>query len=79
MATDPGALQCSLPMLSRALLETWHRRRGRTLTRAAYETVGGKAELRVCQCGGLVRLRQQELVGSRSMRALRDPVGAGRE
>ncbi|GAA2420805.1 helix-turn-helix domain-containing protein [Streptomyces coeruleofuscus] len=33
----PGAL----PMLSHALLETWRRRRGRTLTLAAYEEVGG--------------------------------------
>ena len=33
----PGAL----PMLSHALLETWRRRRGRTLTTAAYEASGG--------------------------------------
>jgi len=33
----PGAL----PMLSHALLETWHRRRGRTLTMSAYEAAGG--------------------------------------
>ncbi|MEU3930863.1 hypothetical protein AB0E85_02190 [Streptomyces sp. NPDC029044] len=33
----PGAL----PMLSHALLETWRRRRGRTLTMAAYEAAGG--------------------------------------
>ena len=33
----PGAL----PMLSHALLETWHRRRGRTLTMAAYDAAGG--------------------------------------
>jgi len=33
----PGAL----PMLSHALLETWHRRHGRTLTMAAYEAAGG--------------------------------------
>lgn len=33
----PGAL----PMLSHALLETWRRRRGRTLTLAAYEEAGG--------------------------------------
>ncbi|PNG17698.1 nSTAND1 domain-containing NTPase [Streptomyces cahuitamycinicus] len=33
----PGAL----PMLSHALLETWRRRRGRTLTLAAYEETGG--------------------------------------
>ncbi|MGX9887511.1 WD40 repeat domain-containing protein [Streptomyces sp. NPDC002276] len=33
----PGAL----PMLSHALLETWHRRHGRTLTTAAYEAAGG--------------------------------------
>ncbi|MEU1936590.1 helix-turn-helix domain-containing protein [Streptomyces coeruleorubidus] len=34
---QPGAL----PMLSHALLETWRRRRGRTLTLAAYEEAGG--------------------------------------
>ncbi|ANS63096.1 WD-40 repeat protein [Streptomyces lincolnensis] len=34
---EPGAL----PMLSHALLETWRRRKGRLLTVAAYETVGG--------------------------------------
>lgn len=33
----PGAL----PMLSHTLLETWRRRRGRTLTLAAYEETGG--------------------------------------
>ncbi|MGW0735165.1 nSTAND1 domain-containing NTPase [Streptomyces sp. NPDC002851] len=33
----PGAL----PMLSHSLLETWRRRRGRTLTLAAYEEAGG--------------------------------------
>ncbi len=31
----------TLPMLSHALLETWRRRRGRTLTLAAYEEAGG--------------------------------------
>ncbi|WP_128433648.1 hypothetical protein [Streptomyces cyaneus] len=34
---QPGAL----PMLSHALLETWRRRRGRTLTLAGYEEAGG--------------------------------------
>ncbi|WP_416985619.1 hypothetical protein [Streptomyces sp. T028] len=34
---EPGGL----PMLSHALLETWRRRRGRLLTLAAYEAVGG--------------------------------------
>ncbi|GLF95313.1 nSTAND1 domain-containing NTPase [Streptomyces yaizuensis] len=33
----PGAL----PLLSHALLETWHRRRGRVLTVAGYEEAGG--------------------------------------
>lgn len=37
VADRPGAL----PMLSHALLETWRRRRGRTLTLAAYEEAGG--------------------------------------
>ncbi|GLX19705.1 nSTAND1 domain-containing NTPase [Streptomyces lavendulae] len=36
-AAEPG----SLPMLSHALLETWRRRRGRTLTVEAYEAAGG--------------------------------------
>ncbi|MFF7452536.1 MULTISPECIES: helix-turn-helix domain-containing protein [unclassified Streptomyces] len=34
---EPGAL----PLLSHVLLETWRRRRGRTLTMAAYEAAGG--------------------------------------
>jgi WD40 repeat protein/transcriptional regulator with XRE-family HTH domain len=34
---QPGAL----PMVSHALLETWRRRRGRTLTLSAYEEAGG--------------------------------------
>ncbi|MER6354968.1 hypothetical protein ABT186_24930 [Streptomyces sp. NPDC001634] len=34
---EPGGL----PMLSHVLLETWRRRRGRTLTVAAYEAAGG--------------------------------------
>jgi WD40 repeat protein/DNA-binding SARP family transcriptional activator len=34
---EPGAL----PLLSHALLETWHRRRGRTLTLRAYAESGG--------------------------------------
>ncbi|MEJ2209520.1 MAG: BTAD domain-containing putative transcriptional regulator [Anaerolineae bacterium] len=34
---EPGAL----PLLSHALLETWHRRRGRTMTLAGYRESGG--------------------------------------
>ncbi|MFF4922367.1 helix-turn-helix domain-containing protein [Kitasatospora sp. NPDC001261] len=34
---EPGGL----PLLSHALLETWRRRKGRTLTEAAYEAAGG--------------------------------------
>ncbi|MEH0580288.1 nSTAND1 domain-containing NTPase [Streptomyces sp. B21-108] len=34
---EPGAL----PLMSHALLETWRRRRGRALTRDAYESAGG--------------------------------------
>ncbi|MDH6553331.1 hypothetical protein [Streptomyces sp. SAI-041] len=37
IADEPGGL----PLLSHALLETWLRRRGRTLTEAAYEAAGG--------------------------------------
>ncbi|WP_055489061.1 helix-turn-helix domain-containing protein [Streptomyces sp. TP-A0356] len=37
VAEEPGGL----PLMSHALLETWRRRRGRTLTLAAYETAGG--------------------------------------
>ncbi|MEU2390327.1 hypothetical protein [Streptomyces sp. NPDC007369] len=36
-AGEPGAL----PLMSHALLETWRRRKGRTLTVAAYEAAGG--------------------------------------
>ena len=36
-ADEPG----SLPLVSHALLETWRRRRGRTLTEAMYEAAGG--------------------------------------
>ncbi|MFD8396155.1 helix-turn-helix domain-containing protein [Streptomyces sp. NPDC059680] len=34
---EPGAL----PLMSHALLETWHRRKGRALTLQAYEAIGG--------------------------------------
>ena len=34
---EPGGL----PLMSHALLETWHRRKGRTLGEAAYDAVGG--------------------------------------
>ncbi|MFE6690617.1 helix-turn-helix domain-containing protein [Streptomyces sp. NPDC057743] len=37
VAEEPGGL----PLMSHALLETWRRRKGRTLTLAAYETTGG--------------------------------------
>ncbi|MCP9206787.1 hypothetical protein [Streptomyces cucumeris] len=37
VADEPGGL----PLMSHALLETWRRRRGRTLTEEAYESVGG--------------------------------------
>ncbi|MCK7622453.1 WD40 repeat domain-containing protein [Streptomyces sp. RS10V-4] len=37
VAEEPGGL----PLMSHALLETWRRRRGRTLTLAAYEAAGG--------------------------------------
>ena len=37
VADEPGAL----PLLSHALLETWQRRSGRTLTLAGYEAAGG--------------------------------------
>ncbi|WP_034483483.1 AAA family ATPase [Actinomadura oligospora] len=37
VAREPGGL----PLMSHALLETWLRRRGRTLTEAAYEAAGG--------------------------------------
>ncbi|MCM2387190.1 WD40 repeat domain-containing protein [Streptomyces albipurpureus] len=36
-AAEPGGL----PLMSHALLEVWRRRRGRTLTLAAYEAIGG--------------------------------------
>ncbi|WKX71308.1 hypothetical protein [Streptomyces sp. XD-27] len=37
VADEPGAL----PLMSHALMETWRRRRGRTLTVQAYEAAGG--------------------------------------
>ncbi|WP_156722141.1 nSTAND1 domain-containing NTPase [Streptomyces apocyni] len=37
VAAEPGGL----PLMSHALLEVWRRRRGRTLTEAAYDTIGG--------------------------------------
>ncbi|GGQ33006.1 nSTAND1 domain-containing NTPase [Streptomyces roseolilacinus] len=37
IADEPGGL----PLLSHALLETWHRRSGRTMTLRAYEAAGG--------------------------------------
>ncbi len=37
VADQPGGL----PLMSHALLETWRRRRGRTLTLASYQTAGG--------------------------------------
>jgi WD40 repeat protein len=37
VAGEPGGL----PLMSHALLETWRRRKGRTLTMAAYDTSGG--------------------------------------
>ncbi|WP_431043443.1 hypothetical protein ACQUSR_17140 [Streptomyces sp. P1-3] len=37
VAEEPGAL----PLMSHALMETWRRRRGRTLTMQAYEAAGG--------------------------------------
>lgn len=37
VADEPGGL----PLMSHALLETWRRRKGRVLTEAAYEAVGG--------------------------------------
>ncbi|KUN95675.1 PD40 domain-containing protein [Streptomyces caeruleatus] len=51
---QPGAL----PMLSHALLETWRRRRGRTLTMAAYEAVGG--------AGGAIAATAEHLYGQLS-------------
>jgi WD40 repeat protein/transcriptional regulator with XRE-family HTH domain len=38
---DVGAEPGGLPLMSHALLETWRRRQGRTLTRSAYDAAGG--------------------------------------
>ncbi|MET8981480.1 hypothetical protein ABZX85_38380 [Streptomyces sp. NPDC004539] len=48
----PGAL----PLLSHTLLETWRRRRGRTLTTAAYEAAGG--------VGGAIAATAEEMYGA---------------
>ena len=41
MLDDAGNEPGALPLLSHALLETWRRRRGRTMTLSAYEESGG--------------------------------------
>ena len=41
MLDDTGDEPGALPLLSHALLETWRRRRGRTMTLSAYEESGG--------------------------------------
>ena len=41
MLDDAGAEPGALPLLSHALLETWRRRRGRTMTLSAYQESGG--------------------------------------
>ena len=41
MVSDAAGEAAALPMLSHALLETWRRRQGTTLTVAGYEAVGG--------------------------------------
>ncbi|MFD9716165.1 hypothetical protein [Streptomyces sp. NPDC059076] len=41
IVADAGAEPGGLPLVSHALLEIWRRRRGRTLTEAAYESIGG--------------------------------------
>ncbi|MCM2387297.1 hypothetical protein [Streptomyces albipurpureus] len=41
IVADVGAEPGGLPLMSHALLETWRRRRGRVLTTAAYESIGG--------------------------------------
>ncbi len=56
----PGAL----PMLSHALLETWRRRRGRTLTLAAYEETGGVR--------GAIAATAEEVYGGLTVRQARN-------
>ncbi|MGM1063000.1 nSTAND1 domain-containing NTPase [Saccharothrix sp. Mg75] len=41
LVADAAGLPAVLPLVSHALLETWHRRRGVALTLASYEEVGG--------------------------------------
>jgi WD40 repeat protein len=41
LVADAAGQPAALPMVSHALLETWRRRRGTTLTLAGYESVGG--------------------------------------
>ncbi len=41
MLDDAGSEPGALPLLSHALLETWRRRRGRTLTLSGYSEAGG--------------------------------------
>ncbi|MCJ0869988.1 helix-turn-helix domain-containing protein [Streptomyces sp. AP-93] len=51
LVEEAGAQSGGLPMLSHALLETWRRRRGRTLTREAYERAGGSPPSASVRCG----------------------------
>ena len=41
MLDDAGSEPGALPLLSHALLETWRRRRGRTMTLSGYSEAGG--------------------------------------
>lgn len=59
VSDQPGAL----PMLSHALLETWRRRRGRTLTLAGYEETGGVR--------GAIAATAEEVYGGLSARQAR--------
>ncbi|MCT9112823.1 helix-turn-helix domain-containing protein [Streptomyces mirabilis] len=43
LVEEVGGAPGGLPLLSHVLLETWRRRRGKTLTTAGYEAVGGLA------------------------------------
>ncbi|MEU7242666.1 DNA-binding protein [Streptomyces sparsogenes] len=58
VADEPGGL----PLMSHALLETWRRRRGRTLTEEAYEEAGGVQ--------GAIALTAERVYGELSERQL---------
>ena len=69
LVREVGGRQGALPLLSHALLATWQRRDGRTLTLAAYREVGG-VEAAIAETAEQVYARLDEGERSRARRVL---------